>query len=56
MDANGQLHTPAALLQGKEAPVPVGQEAGVGPKAGLDAVERSLCGVFKRTIQRSPKG
>jgi hypothetical protein len=28
MEVSGQLHSPAALLPGKESPVPIGQEAG----------------------------
>jgi hypothetical protein len=28
MEVNGQLHTPADLLPGKEHPVPIGYEAG----------------------------
>jgi hypothetical protein len=40
MEVSGQLHSPAALLQGKE---PLGThwiEGWVSPRAGLDAVER----------------
>jgi hypothetical protein len=40
MEVSGQLHTPIALPAEKEAPVPTGQEVKLGPKAGLDVVER----------------
>jgi hypothetical protein len=36
MEVSGQLHAPAALSAEKEPPVPIGQEAGGGPRAGLD--------------------
>jgi hypothetical protein len=32
MEVNGQLHAPAALPPGKEALVPIGQEAGWNPE------------------------
>jgi hypothetical protein len=39
VEGRGQLHAPAALLLGKELPVPIGYEA-VGTRAGLDAVDK----------------
>jgi hypothetical protein len=38
MEVSGQFHAPAALSPGKEAPIPIGEEAGEGPRAGVDAV------------------
>jgi hypothetical protein len=32
MEANGQLHVPAALLPGKEPPIPTGWEASWAPE------------------------
>jgi hypothetical protein len=40
LEVSGQLHAPAALSPGKEPPVPIGQEAGWAPRAGLDDVEK----------------
>jgi len=40
MEVRGKLHTPAALPPRKEPLVPIGQKAGWGPRAGLDAVVR----------------
>jgi hypothetical protein len=37
---SGQFHAPAALLPGKEPPIPIGKEVGVNPRAGVDDVER----------------
>jgi hypothetical protein len=33
MEMRGQLHAPAALLPGKEHPVPIGQETGGGAQS-----------------------
>jgi hypothetical protein len=39
MEMSGQLHAPDALLPGKETlVVPIGQDAGWGPRAVLNAV------------------
>jgi hypothetical protein len=38
MEVSGHLHTPAALSTRKEPLVPIGEEAGWDPRAGLDAV------------------
>jgi hypothetical protein len=44
MEVGGQLHAPAALPPRKEPPIPIRQEAGWAPEAGLDAVEqRKIC-------------
>jgi hypothetical protein len=46
MGVSGQHHAPAALLPpGKGPPVPIGQEAGWAPRAGLDTEDRGkiLC-------------
>jgi hypothetical protein len=40
MKVSGQFHDPAALLAEKEPPVPIRQEAGWDPTAGLDTVEK----------------
>jgi hypothetical protein len=38
MEVSGQLHTPAALLPGKESLVPIKIGGWVGPRAVLDAM------------------
>jgi hypothetical protein len=40
MEVDGELHVPAVLPPGKELPVPIEQEAGWAPRAGLSAVEK----------------
>jgi hypothetical protein len=40
MEVIGQLHAPAALPSGKELPVTYCIGGWVGPRAGLDAVEK----------------
>jgi hypothetical protein len=35
MDMNGQLHTPAAVVPSTSSPIPIAQEACVGPRPGL---------------------
>jgi hypothetical protein len=37
---SGLLHVPSALPPGKETPLPIGYEAGWGPRAGLNDVEK----------------
>jgi hypothetical protein len=39
---SGQLHAPTHLLSGKEPPVPVREEAGMGATASADAEEQNL--------------
>jgi hypothetical protein len=41
MQVSSQLHAPAALPQGKEHSVPIEHVAWVGPRAGLNVVERT---------------
>jgi hypothetical protein len=38
MEVSDQIHALAALRLGKEPLVPIGQEAGLKPGAGLDAM------------------
>jgi len=35
MEVSGQLHAPAALLPGKEPPVPIEQGAGLAPQPDI---------------------
>jgi hypothetical protein len=37
---SGKLSPPATLPTGKESPVPAEQEAGFGPRAGRDTLEK----------------
>jgi hypothetical protein len=45
LDGGGHRHSPAALCSGERTPVPIEQEAGWGPRAGLDIEVRGkiLC-------------
>jgi hypothetical protein len=50
MGVSGQRHAPAALLPpGKGPPVPIIQEAGLAPRAGLDTEEKSFDPAGDRT-------
>jgi hypothetical protein len=40
MKMNSQLHTPTALPSRDEAPVPIQQEIGWAPRAGLNILEK----------------
>jgi hypothetical protein len=58
MEVSGRLHAPAASLPpypGKEPLVPIGQEAGVGPGAILDAVvKRKIPSPRRESNPRTP--
>jgi hypothetical protein len=56
MEVSGQLHTPAALLLGKEHPVPIGYEAGCAPEPvwTLWSREKSLAPAGNRTPAFQP--
>jgi hypothetical protein len=40
MEVGSQLHDPIAFLPGEKLPVPILQEARLGPRGGLDDLEK----------------
>jgi hypothetical protein len=55
MEVSGQLHTPAALLPGKEPPGTHWIGGWVGPRAGLDAmVKRKIPRPRRESNPRAP--
>jgi len=51
MEANGQIHIPTALPPGKEPPSTHRIGGWVGPRAGLDAVEKIKFPIPRRLIE-----